>query len=153
MRFLNRCFRFKNQEKQEKRGNMRRCQSKVAVCLLALLAGGHLLPCQAVEAQKKSRRLWWASVAMVVAAGALDVASSRGGAEANPLLRGSNGTFNTGRAVLLKSLVTGGMVATEALVMRHSPGSGHSAAIVNFATSGTIGALAVHNWKVAAESK
>lgn len=127
---------------------MGRSRAKVAGCLLAVLLAGHFMPCQAVEARKRSRRLWWASVALVVAASVLDVASSRGGVEANPLLRGRNGSFNTGRAVMLKSIAMGGMVATEALVLRRSPMSARDAALVNFATAGTISGLAIRNLKL-----
>jgi hypothetical protein len=127
---------------------MKRSRTKVAVCLLAVLLAGHFVPCQAVEAHKRSRRLWWASVALVVAASVLDVASSRGGVETNPLMRGRNGNFNTGRAVMLKSIAMGGMVATEALVLRRSPMSARGAAVANFATAGTITGLAIRNLKV-----
>ena len=129
---------------------MRRCTTKVAVCLVAVLLAGPFTPCQAVEAQKHSRRLWWASVAVVVAAALLDVASSRGGVETNPMLRTANGTFNTRRALLLKSAATGGMLATEAWVMRRSPKSDRSAAVVNFVSGGAVVGLAVRNWNVAA---
>ena len=127
---------------------MRACGAKVAVCLVAALLAGHFMPCQAVEAQRGSRRLWWASVAVVVAARLLDVASSRGGVETNPLLRTSNGRFNTKRALLLKSAATGGMLATEAWVMRRSPTSGRSAAVANFVTGGAVAGLAARNWKM-----
>jgi hypothetical protein len=128
---------------------MRRCATKVAVCLVAVLLAGPFMPCQAVEAQKRSKRLWWASVAVVVAATLLDVASSRGGVETNPMLRTSAGTFNTTRALLLKSVATGGMLATEAWVMRGSRNSDRSAATVNFVSGGALAGLAIRNWKVA----
>jgi nitric oxide reductase large subunit len=129
---------------------MERSRTKVAVCLLAVLLAGHFLPCQAVEAQKRSKRLWWASVALVVAASALDVASSRGGVETNPLMRGRNGKFNTGRAVMWKSIAMGGMLATEALVVRRSPTSARSAAMANIVTAGTVSGLAIRNLKIQA---
>jgi hypothetical protein len=87
-------------------------------------------------------------VAVVVAATLLDVASSRGGVETNPMLRSGNGTFNTRRALLLKSAATGSMLATEAWVMRRYPNSGRSAAVVNLVTGGAVAGLAVRNWKV-----
>ena len=124
---------------------MKRSKTKVGVCLLAVLLAGCLMPCQAVEVQKKSKRLWWASVALVVVASVLDVASSRGGIETNPLLRGPNGNFNTGRAVMLKTISMGGMVATEALLLRRSPQSARSAAMANFVTAGTVSGLAIRN--------
>jgi hypothetical protein len=127
---------------------MRGWGAKVAACLVAVLLTGHFMPCQAVEAQKRSRRLWWASVAAVVAASLLDVASSRGGVETNPLLQTSDGTFNTKRALLLKSVAMGGMLATEAWEMHRSRSSGRSAAAVNFVTAGAVAGLAVRNWKV-----
>jgi hypothetical protein len=127
---------------------MERWRSKVGVCLLAVVLGGLATPGQAAEARRKSRGLWWASVAMVVAASALDVASSRGGVEANPLLRGQNGAFNTGRAVLIKAIGMGGMVVTEAVVLRRSPSAARSAAVVNLVTAGAVSGLAVRNLKV-----
>ncbi len=128
---------------------MRRYATKVAVCVLAVLALGHFMPCQAIEAPKQPKKLWWASVAAVVAASLLDVASSQGGKEANPLLQGPNGTFSTGRALLLKSVASGGIIGIEAWVLHRSPSSARSASVVNFATAGTISALAVRNWRVA----
>ncbi len=129
---------------------MRGWRAKVVVCLAVVLLAGNFTPCQAVEAQHKtSRRLWWVLVAVVVAASLLDVASSRGGVETNPLLRTSTGAFNTKRALLLKSVATGGMLATEAWVMRRSPSSEKSAAVVNFVTAGAVAGLAARNWKVA----
>jgi hypothetical protein len=92
-------------------------------------------------------------VAAVVAASLLDVASSRGGVETNPLLRSSNGTFDTKRALLFKSAATGGMLATEAWVMRRSPSSGRSAAVANFISAGAVAGLAARNWKVGMASK
>ena len=127
---------------------MRGYTTKVAVCLVAVLLAGPFTPCQAVEAQKRSKRLWWVSVAVVVAATLLDVASSRGGVETNPILRTRNGTFNTKRALLLKSAATGGMLATEAWVIRRSPSSDRSAATVNFVSGGALAGLAIRNWKV-----
>ncbi len=130
---------------------MERWKTKVAVCLLAVLLAGHISPCGAVEAKRRPRRLFWLSVALVVAASAMDVASSRGWMETNPLLRGRDGTFNTRRAVLLKSAAVGGMLATEALVLRKSPGSARGAAAVNLVTAGTIGGLAIRNWRIQAQ--
>jgi hypothetical protein len=129
---------------------MRRFTTKIAVCLVVLLLAGHFLPCQAVEVQKqkKSRSLFWASVVAVVAASLLDVASSRGGVETNPMLRSSNGTFDTGKALLFKSAATGGMLAVEAWALHKSPSSGRSAAVVNFVTAGGVAGLAARNWKV-----
>jgi hypothetical protein len=124
---------------------MERLRTKVAVCLLALLLAGHFMPCHAVEAQKRSRRLWWTSVALVVAANVMDVLSSRGKMEANPLLRGQSGNFNTGRAVWVKSIATGGILAAEALMLRRSRNSTRGAAVVNIITAGVITGVAVRN--------
>jgi hypothetical protein len=131
---------------------MGRYETKVVVCLCVILVVGHFVSCQAAETGRRSKRLWWVSAAVVAAASLLDVASSRGGVETNPLLRGQNGTFDTSRALLIKSVATGGMLATEVLLMRRSRGSERSAAVVNFASAGAITGLAVRNWKEGAQS-
>jgi hypothetical protein len=132
-------------------GKMKRLRTKLAVCLMALMLVGHLMPCQAVEPQKRSsKKLWWASVALVVAASVLDVMSSRGGMEVNPLMRGRDGSFNTRRAVMIKSISMGGMLATEALLMRKSPKTARSSAIANLVAGGAVTGLAIRNFRIQA---
>ncbi len=129
---------------------MRRPGTRIVVCLVAVLFIGGITPCQAIEGQKRSKRLWLASVAAVVAANALDLMSSRGGMEANPLLQNSNGSFNTGRGVALKAAFSGGMLLSEWVFARGTPGGMRSFSITNFGTAAALTGLAVRNWRLGA---
>jgi hypothetical protein len=127
---------------------MRRCGSWLAGWLAVLMLFGDLAPCQAAEPRKASRRLWVASVAALVAASALDIASSRNGIEANPLMRSQNGTFSMTRGVLLKSGFSTGIIVSGLLVSRHSPSAAKQLAIFNFGTAAALTGLSVRNWKM-----
>ena len=129
---------------------MRRPRTRTVVCLVAALLIGCITPCQAIEAQKRSRRLWLASVAAVVTANTLDLMSSRGGMEANPLLQNSNGSFNMGRGVALKAAFSGGMLLSEWVFARRTAGGTRSFAITNFGTAAALTGLAVRNWRLEA---
>jgi hypothetical protein len=93
-----------------------------------------------------SRKLWWASVAAVVAASALDAHSSWGKPELNPLLAGANGQFGM-RSLALKSALTGGSVTALWLILRRHPGFEKPAAATNTALAASFVAAAVHNSK------
>jgi len=129
---------------------MRRPRTRTIVCLVAVLLIGCITPCQAIEGQKRSKRLWLASVAAVVAANALDLMSSRGGMEANPLLQSSNGSFNMGRGVALKAAFSGGMLLSEWVFARRTAGRMRSSSITNFGTAAALTGLAVRNWRLGA---
>jgi hypothetical protein len=92
-------------------------------------------------------RMWQASVIALASAQALDVHSSMGLRELNPLLQGRGGTFDAGKAVSLKAALVGAAVGTQWLVMRTTGGRGKKAfAIVNFVMAGTTAATAVRNY-------
>jgi hypothetical protein len=120
----------------------------ITVCLLAVLLIGLSRPCQAAEPHKRSKKLWLVSVAMVVAANALDVASARGRYEGNPLLRAPDGRFTVGRGALLKSAGFGTALVVEAFVLRENPRMANSAAVANFVTAAAVTAVAVRNWGI-----
>jgi len=127
---------------------MKLCLIRTATCLLAVVLVGNLSPCFALNARKHTKRFWAASVALVIAANALDIASSRGMAESNPLLRTQGGTFNTGRAVLIKSSVSGGVLLLQALTMRRHPNQGNIYAVPNVAGAAALSAVAIRNWSM-----
>jgi hypothetical protein len=127
---------------------MRRPKTRAVVCLLAVLLIACVMPCQAAQANKRSKRLWLASVAAVVAANALDLMSSRGGMEANPLLQNRNGSFNMRRGVGVKAAFSGGMLVSELLFARRTGGQTRSFAITNFGTAAALTGVAVRNWRV-----
>ncbi len=113
-----------------------------AVLIAASLALGATLPSE----KPHSRKLWWASVAAVVVASALDAHSSWGQPELNPLLAGSGGRFGT-RSLAVKSALTGGSVAALWLILRRHPGFERPAAATNTALAASFVAAAVHNSK------
>jgi hypothetical protein len=128
---------------------MRR-RTQISVCLLGLTALGCLAPCQAEENLSRSKRLWLVSVAATLAANALDVASSRNGVEANPLLQSPNGSYNMTRGILLKAGLSAGTIMGGLLILRHSPHQAKGLAIVNFGTAAALTGVAVHNWRLPA---
>jgi len=103
-----------------------------------------------VEAHKSPKRLWLASVAALVAANTLDLISSRGGMEANPLLQNGNGSLNMERGVALKAAISGGILVSELLFARRTAGGMRSFSISNFGTAAALTGLAVRNWRVGA---
>lgn len=115
----------------------------IAVALIAAsLAMGATVPSD----RPHSRKLWWASVALVVAASALDARSSWGKPELNPLLAGSGGQFGV-RSLAVKSALTGGSVTAMWLILRRHPGFEKPAAATNAALAASFVAAAVHNSK------
>lgn len=95
-----------------------------------LLAEGH-----------KLSRLYKASVAALVAGATVDTVTSIGGIEDNPIL--GRGRFGN-RQIAIKSALTGGLVITQYLVMRHRQDDS-KAAIVNFAIAGGLTGVAISN--------
>jgi hypothetical protein len=113
-----------------------------AVFIAASLAMGAVVPSE----PRHSRKLWWASVAAVVVASALDARSSWGKPELNPLLAGSGGQFGT-RSLAVKSALTGGSLTAMWLILRRHPGLEKPAAAVNTALAASFVAATVHNYK------
>jgi hypothetical protein len=113
-----------------------------AVLIAASLAMGATVPSE----RPHSRKLWWASVAAVVVASALDAHSSWGKPELNPLLAGSGGQFGT-RSLVVKSALTGGSVTALWFILRRHPGFERPAAATNTALAASFVAAAVHNSK------
>jgi hypothetical protein len=68
----------------------------------------------------KVRPGWKASVAAVVVASVVDVHSSWGKQEANPVLASGDGRFGA-RGVAIKSLITGGALGAQWLLLRKKP--------------------------------
>jgi hypothetical protein len=99
---------------------------------------------------RKPLNLWKASAATLLAGNAMDVASSWGKRELNPVLAGSQGTFGKNGA-LLKLGVAGGVVAVEYLVLRHRPSRSLAKALawINFGDAAVTGAVAGRNFGIA----
>jgi hypothetical protein len=86
----------------------------------------------------ENHHLWLASVATLVAAEGMDVASSRGGVEANPLMKHGG--------VAIKVSAVGAVVLIEWLATRHHPSK--ALAVVNFAGAGALTGVAARNWRI-----
>src|SRR5215208_2450436 len=67
----------------------------------------------------KSHKLsYYASIAVVVAAHALDLHSSMGGYETNPLLRDSTGRFSPARGVMIKASLLSAALGSQVLIRK-----------------------------------
>ncbi len=112
--------------------------------LAVLLAASSLASAQ--EGRRFEKR-WIASVAALAAVNVLDAYTSRNMGEANPFLRGSNGSFDGSRGVAVKFAATGGFLAVQYLLLRKrpNPGMNRTFTITNAALAGVVGAVAIHN--------
>ena len=122
------------------------CRTAVRALLVCLLAVGIAHG----ETKPRWKKAWIASVGALFAANVLDARSSMGRYEANPLLSDSQGRFNTGRSVMVKSAASGGMLVLQVLLHRRMPEQRleRSSAVVNFAAAATVGATAFRNTRI-----
>jgi hypothetical protein len=94
------------------------------------------------------RKLWWISIAAVAAATLLDVESSVGKYEQNPVFRSGDGTFNARRALAIKAGALGAATAAQYLIFRHERRMPTAITVANFGAAGALGGIAVRNWGV-----
>ncbi len=122
---------------------------KIVAALIVLSALLICTPCRA-ENHKRSKGLWAASVASLVAAHVLDARLSAGRYETNPFLRDSQGSFHLGKAVMIKSAASGGSILLQALLARNGRAESiyRPAALINFGCAGVIGGVALSNARV-----
>lgn len=85
------------------------------------------------------------SYAAMVGANVADAVTSHGKYEANPILRGADGRYDSTRGTLLKAAVIGGLIGTQYLITRKRPEWKRTLAWANFAIAGGLSAVAVHN--------
>jgi len=85
-------------------------------------------------------------MAALAAASALDMHSSWGKREFNPLLRGLGGRFDT-RGVAIKSSLVGTACGFEWLLLRKEPRLGNTLAGANLGLAAWMGGIAVRNMK------
>lgn len=124
----------------------RSCNTAARTLLVCLLAAG------IAHGQTKPRwkKVWIVSVGALIAVNVLDARSSVGRYETNPLLRDSQGRFNTRRTVMVKSAASGGMLLLQVVLHRRMPEQSleKPSAVVNFAAATTIGATAYRNTRM-----
>lgn len=101
---------------------------------------------------RKWSKAWLASVGAVAAVNFLDIHSSRGHREANPLFRDRQGRFATGKAIAIKSAIAGGLVGTQWLWMKTHPEKQYYQpfTLINTVAAGGLGAVAGHNYSLPA---
>ncbi|HSW50189.1 MAG TPA: hypothetical protein VLH09_08445 [Bryobacteraceae bacterium] len=105
--------------------------------------------CQAQEKRPWKKR-FWVSVALVAAASVADVHSSRGLAEANPLLRNRQGGIDVARGVWIKSATVGGVVLLETLLLNKAPEHRLEKpfTVINTLAAGAVTFTAARNYRI-----
>src|SRR5205814_6906792 len=103
-----------------------------------------LFSAQARAERPRHGKLWKVSAAILGAVTIADMQSSMGRPEASAFLQSNDGRF-TGRGIALKSLVVGGAVAGQWLMLRRNPNAAGYAAGVNFAMASITGAVVARN--------
>lgn len=88
---------------------------------------------------------WKASVLALTTASALDIGSSWGAYETNPIL--GRGTFGY-RQMGIKAGIVSTSILTEWLWLRKHPESQKVFVNVNVAASGLVVGVAIHNWRI-----
>jgi hypothetical protein len=90
---------------------------------------------------------WKISLAPLVASQALDITSSYGMRELNPLLAGPQGQFDAQSAVL-KLGVTAGLIGVEYLILKAHPKSARLFTKLNWGAAALTTGFAVHNFSI-----
>ena len=90
-------------------------------------------------------RRWKISLAPVLASQTLDVASSYGRRELNPLLAGPDGRFGA-RGAGIKLGAVAGILGIEYLIVKRHPGAARVLSHLNFSVSIVTGGFAAHNF-------
>lgn len=85
----------------------------------------------------QDNRLYWASVAAMAAGSAADGATSYGGGELNPLLRGKDGRLGK-KGISIKAAIVGGTIVAQWICGKRAR---KTFTKVNFALAGFSGAL------------
>ena len=92
-------------------------------------------------------RAWKISLAPLVASQALDVSSSYGMRELNPLLASANGGFEM-KGAAIKLGVTGAVVGAEYLIVRKYPRSARVISRLNWTSGIVTTGFAIHNYAI-----
>jgi hypothetical protein len=96
---------------------------------------------------RASYRAWKISLAPVVASQALDVASSYGMRELNPMLAGPDGRFGA-QGAGIKLGATAGLLGAEYLIVRKYPRSARVFSKINWSVSIVTTGFAAHNFAI-----
>ena len=96
------------------------------------------------------KKRWIASWIVLAAVNILDVHSSTGHGEANPLFRDGQGRFAPGKAIVIKSAIAGGFFSYQLWRVRAHPEKNSYApfTIMNGIAAGALGGVAAHNYSL-----
>ena len=114
-----------------------------SIVLCVLLFTGTLCWGQDLERKGPGKR-WWASVAAMVGASALDCQSSWGRQELNPVLAGADGRFGA-KALGIKAGVAASVAVAQYFLLRKSPGAEKYFTYGNLGMAGVFSAAAYRN--------
>ena len=91
---------------------------------------------------------WLASFSAFATTQVLDIHSSNGKRELNPMFRASDGMFDTNRAVLIKSATVGGVFASQYFINKKYPSMKKYSTLMNIGL--TVGYVFVlrHNYSI-----
>lgn len=92
-------------------------------------------------------RAWRRSLIPLVASQSLDIASSYGMRELNPVLAGSDGRFGV-RGLAVKSSVVAGVAGLEYLLVKKWPRSARVLSKLNWSSAIVTSSFAVHNFAI-----
>ncbi|MFN7932696.1 MAG: hypothetical protein U0R19_05175 [Bryobacteraceae bacterium] len=96
----------------------------------------------------RKRSVWWkVSAVALAAATSVDAHSSWGRVEANPVLAGPNGRFGS-QGVALKTLITGGVLGAQYMMMKNHPKAERYGTWTNFVLAGALGSAAAYNYNL-----
>ena len=101
----------------------------------------------AIIASAQPSTAWRISAGTLVAATAVDAASSWGGVELNPILAGADHRFSA-RGAAIKGSVAAATILIQWAILRHHPRAAKLFAIVNFGASGAYVGVAARNWRI-----
>jgi len=124
----------------------RSCHTAARTLLVCLLAAGIAHG----QTKRPWKKAWIVSVGALIAVNVLDARSSVGRYETNPLLRDSQGRFNTRRTVMVKSAASGGMLLLQVVLHRRMPEQSldKPSTVVNFTAAAAVGATAFRNTRI-----
>ena len=114
-------------------------------CFTIILLSACLVPAAERANAPRGRRFWLASVAALVAAHAVDVHSSWGQPERNPLLQSGGRRFG-GSSVGIKAGIVGAVVAVQCLALRRTPDAHRAFTVANLAGAGAMAGIAARNY-------
>lgn len=115
--------------------------------ILFLLAAGNCFG-QQFAGERPWHKKWIVSALALTAANLLDMRSSAGQMEANPLLSNSQGQLSTGRAVAFKAVASGSLLLFETYLIHKRPEIAKTSTITNFVSAAALTGVAIRNQRL-----